>query len=164
MNSRLLIQYLRTGEIDPLTRKDSKGEVEAKLGPPGDWKGRNGPDLAWAGPPVVDFHDSAHWHYGNLCVSFDKAGIFKGISLDFSEISHPLGFAPPFLELPDFSFSLRDVIDLMDRNAIAFEDNRGERDAPMVLTEGGVVVFTFHGNCSPKARVLMLYACDKSIS
>ena len=42
MQSRLLIEYMRTGWIAPLKKGDSKEVVETKLGAPEDWKGRVG--------------------------------------------------------------------------------------------------------------------------
>src|SRR4051794_4504615 len=82
MNSGCLAQFLRVGMILPLTRTDSKQDVEDKLGSPKDWQGRI-VCFTWPGPALVDFHDSQFWSYGRLTVGFDEQGLFRGIMLDY---------------------------------------------------------------------------------
>jgi hypothetical protein len=162
MQSSLLLEYMRTGNITPLKKGDSKNEVEAKLGAPDDWKGRRG-GIGWEGPLLTDYHDSWAWHYGSLCVSFPQPELYglPGISLSYSDVLKPIGFPPPFTALPHACFTLRELIDLLREADVQFSDNRDDRDArdagAVIVSEGGVGVFTLHGNCSPKAQVTHLF-------
>jgi len=158
MQSKLLVEYLRTGAISPLKKADGKCEVESKLGPPGNWKGRE-TGFNWQGSLITDYRDSCHWHYGSLCVSFSKAGASKtlAISLNYMGDPWPISFSPPFDELPQTHFTLRELIDLMSENHIQFNDYRDERDSAILVSEGGVGVATAGGNCSPRAQVIYLF-------
>lgn len=91
-------------------------------------------------------------------VGFDTQGVLSGIFLNFDEGEKPVRFLPPFSELPEKPFIVRDLIDLMNRHSISFEDNRGERARPMILTEGGVIGHTVGSNCSPKALIWWLHS------
>jgi hypothetical protein len=150
-----LVQYLRTGTIAPLKKGEPKAQVEATLGKPDDWRGRI-TCFTWEAPPLADFRDSQGWSYGSLGVQFDDRGLHNGMTLDYSEVLRPIQFLPPFHGLPATPFSVRDLIEMMDTYQIMFEDTRGDRDWPFILTEGGVAVATLHGNVSPKARVIHL--------
>lgn len=164
MQSRLLIEYLRTGTIPPLEKGDTKGEVEAKLGLPGDWKGRQR-DFAWSGSPLTNPHDSWAWHYGSLCVTFDNPcypRLLPGVSLNYhyAGIGTPVFFSPPFSELPQALFTLRDVIELMRDREIQFQDYRDNREREAILvSEGGIGITTRAWNVSPKAQVNHLFPC-----
>ena len=162
MQSQLLIEYMRTGAITPLKKGDTKSQVESKLGAPDDWKGRIA-GIGWVGSLFADYHDSWAWHYGSLCVCFADPRISgpPGISLSYSDALKPIGFPPPFAELPQNRFTLRDLIDLLRSHDVRFNDNRGDREFGSVLvSEGGVGVVTLHGDCSPKAQVLYLSRAD----
>jgi hypothetical protein len=159
MKSRLLVEYMRTGAITPLKRGESKREIEAKLGPPDDWKGRVS-GFGWVGPLLTDYHDSWAWHFGSLCVRFPQPELYglPGISLSYSDVLKPIGFPPPFAELPQTCFTLRELINLLRGHKIQFNDYRGDREAAGVLvSEGDIGVGTLHGNCSPKSRVTYLW-------
>jgi len=165
MQSSLLVEYMRTGAISPLKRTDTKRGVEAKLGAPLDWTGREG-GIGWTGPLLTDFHDSWAWHYGSLCVGFHLSGWkywTPGIRLDYS-INEPIIFPPPFEELPQQCFTLGELIELLRVHDIAFEDNRTDRaqkpgifEKPVIGSEGGVAVATLHCNDSSNAEVIRLY-------
>ncbi len=164
MQSQLLVQYLRTGAISPLNKSNSKGDVEAKLGPPDDWKGRTG-GIGWEGPLFTDFHESWAWHYGSLCVCFPYPGLFAlpGISLIYSSILRPIVFPPPFEDLPQTVFTLGEIIELLRVHDIRFTDNRSERQYDAVIvSEGGVGVGTLHGKCLPMTPVTYLYPHEYS--
>ena len=159
MHSSLFLEYMRTGTIPPLAKEDTKSEVESKLGPPDDWKGRIG-GIGWEGPPFADFQDSWAWHYGSLCVRFPDPSLYglPGISLDFSDIFKPIRFLAPFGDLPSASFTIRELIDMLRSHDIQFEDLRPDRVEGLVLvSEGGVAVTSRGGDCSPNARVTYLF-------
>jgi len=159
MDSPLLIEYMRTGTIRPLAKGDTKNQVESKLGPPDDWKGRI-PHIGWTGPPLTDFHDSWGWHYGSLCICFPEPFLYglPGVSLDYTEITKPIHFPHPFTDLPSSSFTIRDLIDLLEHHGVEFEDLRPDRVEGLILTsEGGVAVTSRDRNCSPKALVGYLF-------
>jgi hypothetical protein len=162
MSSGPLVQFLQTGIIDPLTGRDSKHDVEVKLGSPSDWAGRI-VCFTWSGPILSDFRDSRHWTYGSLTVGFDAVGFYRSILLNYLPKEEPAKFLPPFSELPERAFSVRDLIDFMRRNSIFFEDNRGDRALPMILTEGGVVAHAL-GGCSPGSRISWLHTHDQTDS
>ncbi len=155
MQSRLLIEYMRTGAITPLKKGDTKEEVEAKLGAPEDWKGRQG-GIGWVGSLLTNYYDSWAWHYGSLCVTFpDRAlKILSGISLDlgFGDPSAALRFAAPFAELPRTPFTLQDLVDLMDEHGIRHRHHR----AGLWVSEGGIGIVASDGEYSPSARVIYL--------
>ena len=159
MQSSLLLEYMRTGNITPLKKGDSKSEVEGKLGAPDDWKGRVG-GIGWEGQLLTDYHDSWAWHYGSLCVRFPQPELYglPGISLDYSEILQPIRFATPFTDLPPTSFTTRELIDLLRHHDVQFEDLRPDRIEGLVLiSEGGVAVSSRRGDPSPKAQVSYLF-------
>jgi hypothetical protein len=158
MNSGLLAQFLRTGIIDPLTTGDSKHDVKTKLGNPSDWAGRI-VCFTWPGPILFDFHDSQHWTYGCLTVGFDTRGFYRSVLLSYDAPEKLPRFFPPFSELPEEPFSVRELIDFMRKHSITFEDNRGDRAKPMILTEGGVVAHALR-DCSPKAPISWLHTYD----
>jgi hypothetical protein len=156
MQSRLLIEYLRTGWIAPLKQGDSKELVEAKLGLPEDWKGRVG-GFGWAGPLLTDYHGSWAWHYGAICVTFPDSAqqITPGISLDFGfgNSSAPSRFPDPFAELPQSPFTVRELIDLMDRHGVGHQQCR----TGCWVSEGGIAICTSDGKYSPDERVIYLF-------
>lgn len=162
MTCGLLAQFLRTGIMDPLTRRDTKRDVETKLGSPDDWTGRI-ICFTWPGPLLFDFHESENWHYGSLTIGFGAAGLYRSIGLSYFPPERPVNFSPPFSELPEKPFCVRDLINFMRRHSISFDDNRGDRALPMILTEGGVVAHAL-GDCSPKAPISWLHTYDQTNS
>jgi hypothetical protein len=153
---------MRTGAISPLSKADTKREVEAKLGTPEDWIGRCRA-FNWSGPLLADFHDSWAWHYGSLCVRFPQPDLprrygLPGISLFYDMIGEAM-FPPPFEELPKKRFTLGGLIELLQFNHIQFNDNRGDQPGqkPVIVSEGAVGVITLHCKRSPNAEVIYLY-------
>jgi hypothetical protein len=156
IQSHLLAEYMRTGMIIPLTKDDRKRDVERKLGPPDDWKGRAW-GFGWEGSLLADFRESWAWHYGSLCIRFPDESRTE-VFLDYSEILKPICFRSPFADLPNRKFTLRELVDMLRTFEIHFEDYRDVRPVDSILvTEGGVAVFTEGGNCAPSARVLYLH-------
>jgi hypothetical protein len=82
------------------------------------------------------------------------------MSLDYSEIMSPVSFPPPLDGLPTTRFTLGELIETMDANNVVFDDRRGERVWPRILSEGGIAVATVHGDISPKALVMWLLPHD----
>ncbi len=155
MQSRLLIEYMRTGAITPLKKGDTKEEVEAKLGAPEDWKGRQG-GFGWVGPLLTDHRDSWAWHYGSLCVTFPDAALYgvPGIRLNlgFGDPSASFHFPAPFAELPQAPFTLQDLVDLLDEHGVRHRRHR----AGLWVSEGDIGIVTSDGEYSPSARVVYL--------
>ena len=142
MHSIVLAEFLRSGVIPPLTFSDPKPVVEAKLGAPSTWKGKNGPDFAWAGPALRDFRESDAWHYGSLAVSFSDLGLVEGMSIDYSPSSVPAVFHDPFADLPKTAFRYGELIAFLRERKIAFTEVRGRSSSELEFyTEGGVKVW-----------------------
>src|SRR5260370_41460237 len=127
MQSRLLIEYMRSGVITPLKKGESKGEGEAKLGALEDWKGRQG-GIGWVGSLLTNYYDSWAWHYGSLCVTFPDSPLkgSPGISLDlgFVKPSAPFRFPAPFAELPQTPFTLQVLVELLDQHGVRHRRHR----------------------------------------
>jgi len=156
MESPLLLEYLRAGTIAPLKKGDSKEVVEAKLGVPDDWKGRV-PGIGWCEPLLTNHHQSWAWHYGSLCIGFPDPSLSgpPGISLNMG-IDGPVHFPPPFSALPT-ALKLRDIVGLLDKHRVPYNDYRGVRGAEFLLiSEGDVCVYTRDWSCSPSAQVIYL--------
>src|SRR5258708_5232456 len=125
MDSSQLLEYMRTGTIRPIEKGDSQNLVLSKLGPPGDWKGRK-PDFAWDGPELLDFRDSDTWFYDSLTVRFPHPSRKRlpGICLNYNAQVWPIRFSHPFTDLPLVQFTTRELIDMLDRHGVQFEDVR----------------------------------------
>jgi len=156
MQSRLLIEYMRTGWIAPLKKGDSKELVEAKLGAPEDWKGRVC-GFGWSGPLLTDYHDSWAWHYGALCVTFPDPTeqTEPGISLDlgFGDSSAPIRIPALFAELPQSPFTMRDLIGLLDEHGVRHKQHR----AGFWVGEGDIAIGTATCEYSLDERVTFLF-------
>jgi hypothetical protein len=95
-----------------------------------------------------------------LCVCFPDPSLngLPGISLDYTDVLKPIRFPGPFSDLPAAPFTIQELIDMLDRHGIQFDDSRPDRVEGFVLTsEGGVAASSRGGNCSPKARVAHLF-------
>jgi hypothetical protein len=153
MNSASLAEYLSTGVISPLRREDQKSDVEQRLGPPNDWKGRI-QGIGWDDPPIANFHDAGHWQYGALTVSFDQADRFTDIFLDYSGILTPTHFPAVFADLPQCPFSLTDLLALLDASGISY--NRQGLSDPALVTGAGIAAAA--SDALPTAPILFLYS------
>jgi hypothetical protein len=147
MHSSSLVEYMRHGTIAPLVKGDSKRDVEAKLGPPEDWKGRVG-GIGWDGPLLSDYHESWAWHYGSLCVTFPDVNLYgvPGVSLSYSTILKPIRFPSPFSELPPSPFSIEQLADLLRRYDVRF-DQPEAGESYNLLSAGGIAVVAQRGIC-----------------
>jgi hypothetical protein len=127
------------------------------------WKGQF-PDYAWGGPEILDFHESCSWFYGSLCVRYPDPSVsgLPGISLNYNtQVFGPVRFSPPFTDLPLVNFTIRELIDMLDRHGVRFEDVRPDRTEGLVLiSEGGVAAASLGENCSPKAQIVYLFPHD----
>lgn len=153
MHSQLLIEYMRTGWMSPLKKGDSKEQVEAKLGPPEDWKGR-ADEYAWAGPLLKDYRDSWAWHYGSLCIAFPEptGEIVPGISLNWGlgASATQARFPAPFTDLPQFPFTLGEFICLLDEEKVRYQQQR----TGFWVSEGAVA---FAHELAAKERVMYMF-------
>jgi hypothetical protein len=160
LDSPQLVEYMRTGSIRPLAKGDTKSQVESKLGPPDSWKG-HGPDYCWEGPYLSDFHDSYAWHYGSLFVVFPDAPIclLPGIHLNYyTQVFGPVRFSPPFAGLPLVTFTIRELINMLRRHNVQFEDVRPDMAESLILiSEGGIAARSLGGDCSPEAQIIELF-------
>lgn len=108
---------------------------------------------------VENYQDSWTWCYGTLSITFPdpRCDAIPGIALDYSGALTPIGSFGPIVGLPENSFTLGELIEMIQRNDVSFTDpSPAPPSDVMLLSEGLIGVTTVGTDPAPDAHVLFM--------